>query len=63
MKRPELTPVWQSYGRFELVDGKPVTWLEFDGDQQPLIDRLESGQGVFGVEIRIPKSRTGAIRP
>ena len=57
-------PMWESYGLFALDgDGKPRTWLEFNGDQAPLLAKLGAGEGVFGVEIRIPSPRTGTVMP
>jgi hypothetical protein len=59
----EEEPVWESYARFALIDRKPVIWLEISGDQQALINNLEPGQVVHGIEIRIPNPRAGAVCP
>ena len=56
-------PAWESYGLFDLRDGEPLTWIEFNGDQQVLLDKMRPGQGVFGAEIRIPRPKTGAVCP
>lgn len=63
MSSDKKDPIWESYGLFALVDGKPLTWIEFSGDQQKLLDRMGSEEGVFGVEIRIPKPRAEAMSP
>ena len=45
------------------VTGERGEGEEFSGDQHALIAKLEPGQGVFGVEVRIPRPRTGAVMP